>query len=162
MEDWAKNQSERIQCRFARFKIQVEKYWKLYPWLMSVVLCAMLMSCAHTQYVVPNDTTTNTNRYHGHYERDSIYLHDSIYVREYTKGDTVFIDKIVEHFKDRWLTRTDTLSQIDTVTITQTQTVTVSEKVKFVPGFYKWCTGILIVFVLYKIGKMAYYFFIGH
>jgi len=160
MEDWVKNQSERIQRRFARFKLQVEKYWKLYPWLMSVVLCAILMSCRSQQIIIPNDTTTNTNRYHGHYERDSIYLHDSIYVREYIKGDTIFIDKIVEHFKDRWLTRTDTLSQTDTVTITQTITQTITEKEKYVPGFYKWCAGILIVFVLFLIFKYLFRFFV--
>ena len=41
--------------------------------------------------------------------RDSLYLHDSIYVKEYIKGDTVFTQKFVYKYiyKDKY--RTDTL-----------------------------------------------------
>jgi len=151
MEEAVQYMSERKQRRFANFKKQVEKFWQLYPWLMCCVVCAMLMSCRSQQIIVPNDTIANTNRYHGYYERDSIYLHDSIYVREYIQGDTVFRDKLVEHWKDRWLTRIDTLLRCDTIRVTQMQTITQTEKERYVPAFYKWCAAILVLLVIGKI-----------
>jgi len=108
-----------------------------------LILCAALMSCAHAKYIVPNDTITQTKTQTKTIERDSIFLHDSIYVREYTKGDTIFIDKIVEHFKDRWQTKIDTFARCDTITITQTQTI--KEPVRYVPGFYRICTWICCI-----------------
>jgi len=153
MEEVVQYMSERRQRRFAAFKIQVEKYWRLYPWLMVFALCSILMSCRSQQIIVPNDTIMNTNRYHGHHERDSIYLHDSIYVREYIQGDTVYRDKLVEHWKDRWLTRIDTLLQKDTTTVYQP--VEVEKEVRYVPAFYKWCAAILILLVIGKIIRIV-------
>jgi len=113
------------------------------------VVCVTLMSCGSQQIIVPNDTITQTQTKTKIIKRDSIYLHDSIYIREYVQGDTVFRDKLVEHYKDRWLSRIDTLMRCDTIRVTKTQTIT--EKVKYVPGFYKWCTAILILLVIGKI-----------
>jgi hypothetical protein len=59
------------------------------------------------------------------------------------KGDTVFRDRV--EYRDRWRTR------LVHDTIRDTQIV---EKViehppeRYVPKFYKWCTGILFVLVL--------------
>jgi len=153
MQDWAEHQSERRQRRFAEYKAQVEHYWRLYPWLICSIILLALTCCAQTKYVVPNDTITQTNTRTITIQRDSIYLHDSIYVREYIQGDTVYRDKIVEHWKDRWLSRADTLQRCDTITITQTQTI--KEPVKYVPGFYKWCAGILIVVVIGIIARIV-------
>lgn len=64
--------------------------------------------------VIQRDTT-----YLSSHVRDSIYLHDSVYVKEYIKGDTVFIVK----YRDRWRDRTrevhDTLwrTKIDSVQV---------------------------------------------
>jgi len=158
MENWVKTSGCRLQVakRFERFKERVEHYWKLYPWLMCVVACIMFASCRSQQIIVPNDTTTTTTTKTKSIQRDSIYIHDSIYVREYIKGDTVFRDKLVEHFKDRWLTRTDTLMQHDTTVVTQTITQTVKEK--YIPKFYKWCTGLLILILIVLIGCVVYKF----
>jgi len=151
MEEAVQHMSERRQRRFANFKKQVEKFWQLYPWLMCFVVCVTLMSCRSQQIIVPNDTITQTQTKTKTIARDSIYLHDSIYVREYIQGDTVFRDKLVEHWKDRWLTRIDTVMQKDTTTVTQTITQTITEPVRYVPGFYKWCVAILVLLVVGKI-----------
>jgi len=160
MEEAVQYMSERRQRRFANFKLQVEKFWRLYPWLMCVVVCAILMSCRSQQIIVPNDTITTTTTKTKTIERDSIYLHDSIYVREYIQGDTVFRDKLVEHWKDRWLTRIDTIMQHDTTTVKQTITQTIKEPVRYVPGFYKWCTGLFWLLVVGVIVKIALKFLI--
>jgi len=152
MEDWVQNQSERIKRRFARFKERVEYYWRLYPWLMCAVASVVLISCRSQQIIMPNDTVTQTTTKTKTIQRDSIYLHDSIYIREYIQGDTVFRDKLVEHFKDRWLTRIDTLTQRDTTTVYKP--VEVIKEVKHVPSFYKWCTLLLWLLVVGKIIKI--------
>jgi len=48
--------------------------------------------------VVEVHDTTRVNH------RDSLYFRDSIYVREYVKGDTVFVEKFKDRYiyKDRW------------------------------------------------------------
>jgi hypothetical protein len=57
--------------------------------IMGLLLCAMLSGCTTTKYVqvpvVHNDTTIVTK-----HQRDSIWLHDSTYIKE--KGDTVRIE----------------------------------------------------------------------
>ena len=92
-----------------------------------VLLCLVLsmISCTTTKYVeVPvthTDTLIQTKVQH-----DSIWKHDSIYLHEWMKGDTVYIEKT------RWLTdykerlRIDTVykSRIDTITKTITKTKT--------------------------------------
>ena len=89
-----------------------------------VLLCLVLsmISCTTTKYVeVPVthiDTLIQTK-----VQRDSIWKHDSIYLHEWMKGDTVYIEKT------RWLTdykerlRIDTVykSRIDTITKTITK-----------------------------------------
>lgn len=58
--------------------------------LISILIGAMLTSCTTTKYVtvekIKNDTTYITK-----FQRDSIWLHDSIKVTE--KGDTIKIEK---------------------------------------------------------------------
>lgn len=66
--------------------------------IVGIALCALLGSCTTTEYVtvekVKHDTT-----YVSKLQRDSIWLHDSIYVKEWMKGDTVYRDV------DRWHTK---------------------------------------------------------
>ena len=65
--------------------------------IVGVALCALLGSCTTTEYVtvekIKHDTT-----YISKVQRDSVWLHDSIYVHEWMKGDTVYRDR------DRWHT----------------------------------------------------------
>ena len=66
--------------------------------IIGIALCALFGSCTTTEYVtvekVKHDTT-----YVSKLQRDSIWLHDSIYVKEWMKGDTVYRDV------DRWHTK---------------------------------------------------------
>ena len=43
--------------------------------------------------------------------QDSTYHRDSIFVREYTRGDTVYLDRWRDRWRERTLTRTDTVYQ---------------------------------------------------
>ena len=66
---------------------------------------------------------------------DTIVMHDSVFIHERTKGDTVYLTRT--EWRERWRT------QIVHDTIRDTQYVTqVIEKppVRYVPKFYRWCT----------------------
>jgi hypothetical protein len=58
---------------------------------------AMLTGCRTTKYVTVPEHHTDTV-YQVKQQRDSVWLHDSVFVHEYTKGDTIFRDR------DRWHT----------------------------------------------------------
>lgn len=63
--------------------------------VLIVLLCS---GCTTTKYV-PVETIKTDTVYQSMIERDSVYLHDSVYVKEWQKGDTVFRDR------DRWHTK---------------------------------------------------------
>lgn len=51
--------------------------------------------------------------------RDSVYLHDSVFVNFHSKGDTVFVDKVVTKYKYKDRLRYDTVSvvRVDSVQV---------------------------------------------
>ncbi len=78
---------------------------------------------------------------------DTIVMHDSVFIYERTKGDTVYLTRT--EWRERWRTQIvhDTIR--DTKYITQT-----IEKppVRYVPKFYRWCTIALWAIGLSAIG----------
>ena len=65
-----------------------------------VLLLAACVSCSHKiveRIVVQHDTTTV-------HHRDTTYRRDSVYIREWMKGDTVYVDRFRDRyvFRDRW------------------------------------------------------------
>ena len=44
--------------------------------------------------------------------RDSVYLHDSVFVNQWTQGDTVFVDKVVTRYKYKDRLRHDTVAVV--------------------------------------------------
>lgn len=80
-------------------------------YIMCVLLVLSFMGCrSRIQYVPVESVRTE---YRDKVQRDSIYVLDSIYMRE--KGDTVFVDRWRYAYKDRLLT--DTLILNDTVRV---------------------------------------------
>jgi hypothetical protein len=102
--------------------------WYLLAIVFAVLLGWLLMGCTTTKYVpIPeyhNDTVRVTQ-----YQRDSIYMHDSILVRQ--QGDTVTIDRWHTQYRDRWHTDTIYKSRVDSVPYKV-------EVVKDVPAKLSW------------------------
>ena len=98
--------------------------------------------------VQSNDTTSYIQR---NASVDTIYQHDSIFIREYLRGDTVYLTRT--EWRDRWRIREvhDTIH--DTQYITQ---VIEHPSERYVPKFYKWCTGLLIAILVLAIGRLGY------
>ena len=67
---------------------------------VGLCFCVALSSCSPKiveRVVVQHDTTTV-------HHRDTTYRRDSIYIREWAKGDTVYVDRFRDRyvFRDRW------------------------------------------------------------
>ena len=124
-----------------------------------LILLLVLSSCSSTRsmpVVQHVDTTSYVQRSATH---DTIYLRDSVYVREVLKGDTVYLTRT--QYRDRWRTR------LVHDTIRDTQIV---EKViehppdRYVPKFYKWCTivfwctiVVILIYIVFRFTKRRFY-----
>lgn len=77
-----------------------------------------MVSCKTKEVVTVTEHHTDTLRLVQHH-RDSIYLHDSTFVREYIQGDTVRIVTEMWHTKFRDVVKTDTIyrSRTDSVPV---------------------------------------------
>ena len=86
--------------------------------IVVMILSAVVMVSCKTREVVVTEHHTDTLRLVQHH-RDSIYLHDSTFVREYIQGDTVRIVTEMWHTKYRDRLKTDTLyrSRTDSVPV---------------------------------------------
>jgi hypothetical protein len=122
--------------------------------LLCLTLC--LVGCKSTEYVevpvVHTDTLIQTK-----VQRDSIWKHDSIWVTQYQKGDTIFSTSIKWHTKYIESIKYDTVyvSKRDTITktITKTKTDTLTwwqETRMHLGGAVIWLA--LLVFVIW-LGK---------
>ncbi len=82
---------------------------------------------------------------------DTIYLHDSVYVREVQRGDTVYLTRV--EWRDRWRTRVERDTVVD---IRVEKEVVQLPPERYVPKFYKWCTGLLMAILVLAIGRLGY------
>ena len=88
---------------------------KRYLLITCILLASLLTSCSPRiveRLVIQRDTT-----YLSSHVRDSIYLHDSVYVKEFIKGDTVYVEKYKDRWRDRIMEVHDTLyrTKVDSV-----------------------------------------------
>jgi hypothetical protein len=141
-EQFAEMFKKRIKTNMNKQHHPPEEYrraWRNLIIIIVVIALAMwLTSCKSVQYVpVPeyhNDTTYITKQ-----QRDSIYLHDSISVKE--KGDTVLIEKWRTKYVERM--RIDTLffHNVDSVAVPYPVPATLSRWQQFCCDYGKLMIG---------------------
>lgn len=85
---------------------------------IGLLLCALLGSCTTTKVVTVERVRTDTT-YITQQQRDSIWLHDSIYIKEWLQGDTVY------QLRDRWHTKYVEKLRVDTFLRMKTDSVPV-------------------------------------
>lgn len=78
--------------------------------ILFILLALLLAGCTKTMYVPVESVRTE---YQDRYHRDSIYLLDSVFVRE--KGDTVLIHKYSIEYRDR--IRVDSFCKTDSIQV---------------------------------------------
>ena len=86
--------------------------------IFAIIVAFAVCGCKTKEYVTVPVLHTDTLRVVQHH-RDSIYLHDSTFVREYVQGDTVRVVTEMWHTKYRDRLKTDTLyrSRTDSVPV---------------------------------------------
>lgn len=118
------------------------------PGLFIIVFCiiALLTGCTTTRYVTVPEVHHDTVRITKH-ERDSIYLHDSIYVNQYTKGDTVFlqVEKWHTQYRDRWHTDTAYISRRDSVPVPYPVEVSVPAQLNWFQQMRLWIGSVVLI-----------------
>ena len=80
--------------------------------------------------------------------QDSTYHRDSIFVREYTRGDTVYLDRWRDRWRERTLTRTDTVWQDREVQIQLPPERYVPQAVKGLAWIGGAAIGLLLLWVI--------------
>ena len=119
---------------------------------MATILLALPSCKSLDPTIVTSATSTASATTRSH---DTLIIRDSIFVREYVAGDTVFRDRI--QYRDRWRTQIihDTIIRTDSIT-----QVIEHPPERYIPPFYKRCTitfWILIVgIVLYVIRRIRF------
>jgi hypothetical protein len=119
----------------------------------------LLVSCKEIQYVtVPEVHTEYVYR-----DRvDSIKYHDSVYIKELVKGDSVI--KIEYRYKDRYIYKQmlDTIIKCDTIVkavevpveVKVPRDYTFKDKVMFkFAGFGIFCAFLILLYIAYKVIK---------
>lgn len=71
----------------------------------------VLAGCRSVRYV-PVEAVRTDSVYVDRWQRDSVYLKDSVYVSQRMSGDTVYVDKVAHKYvyRDKW--RTDTVEAV--------------------------------------------------
>ena len=111
------------------------------------IIILVSVSCSSTKsmpVVLSNDTTSFIQR---SARIDSIYLHDSVFVSERQRGDTVYLTRT--EWRDRWRTRVERDTVVD---VRVKKEVVQLPPERYVPKFYRWCTGLLFAIGLSAIG----------
>ena len=73
-----------------------------------------------------------------------------MFVSEKQQGDTVFLTRV--EWRDCWRTRVERDTVVD---VRVEKEVVQLPPERYVPKFYKWCTGLLLAFLVLAIGRLA-------
>lgn len=81
---------------------------KVCNYIIIIILVGISVGCTKTVYV-PVETVKHDTIYQTAFKADSVQTVDSIYIKELVKGDTVYLEKIKYHFRDKVKMVTDTV-----------------------------------------------------
>ena len=120
-------------------KIKLPQFFLSSKNIVFLGLVLALTACKSVQTA----TNSTINHINAQTQRDSIYLHDSIFVR--IRADTVYLEKWHTRWREKEITRTDTV-QIENIKVE-------TKEVRYIPRFYKYCaalTALLLILLLVK------------
>ena len=111
-----------------------------------VIIPLALPSCKSVEPTTLHHATQHYTTLHN--AVDTVVIHDSIFVREYMAGDTIYRDRI--QYRDRWRTHIvhDTILRTDSIV-----QVIEPPPERYIPPFYKRCT---IIFWILIAGVAVY------
>ena len=113
-------------------------FWKcaiLVRALSLAIIILVSVSCKSMCEIATVQSSDTTSFIQKSTSVDTIYQHDSVFVREVMRGDTVYLTRM--EWRDRWRTRVER----DTVVDVRVQKEVVQlPPERYVPKFYRWCT----------------------
>jgi CDP-glycerol glycerophosphotransferase (TagB/SpsB family) len=98
---------------------------------------------------VQTATTSTTNHTTAQLQKDSVFVHDSIFVR--IRADTVYLERWHTRWREKEIIRTDTI-QVENIKVE-------TKEVRYVPKFYKYCaalTALLLILLLLRVTLYLY------
>lgn len=84
--------------------------------LAALALLYLLAGCETTSYI-PVETIKYRDSVHLVERKDSIHVHDSVYIRQWAAGDTEYVERVTVHtlYRDRWRVDTILIHRLDSV-----------------------------------------------
>lgn len=122
-------------------------------WIYCLILITALCSCRSVKYV-PVETVRTDSIYINQVRRDSIYRHDSIYIRD--KGDTVWVEKYKYLFVDKLRHDTLYLSRTDSIRVPYPVEKELNRWQQMKLELGGWAFGIIITAALTIAGWIVY------
>ena len=120
--------------------------------LSMAIILLVLSSCRSHEAVVQHGLEWRSMVQHSH---DTVIVHDSVFVSERQRGDTVYLTRV--EWRDRWRTHLvhDTIVRIDSI-----MQVIEHPPERYIPPFYKRCTALfwtlMALLLLYAIVRMKF------
>lgn len=116
-------------------------------------LLFVIYSCRTVKYV-PVETVKVDTTYINKLQRDSIYMLDSVYVKE--KGDTVLIEKYKYLYRDKLVRDTLYINRTDSVQVLYPVEKELTRWQKLCVNVGSWAIEIVIITILVVVGWMVY------
>lgn len=118
-----------------------------------IIAALCLFSCRTIKYV-PVETVKTEKEYIDRVQRDSIHVHDSVFVL--VKGDTVFKDKYHIVYRDRFVHDTISINKTDSIQVPYPVEKPLSkwQNLKLQVGGFAMSA--IIVIILIVVGKIVY------
>ena len=126
-----------------------------------IMCCALVVACASCKSVevVSSSEVQDVQKFRSVdtvVVRDSVLVRDSVVQRERTIHDTVYITKEVYRDALNSKFKIQNSTKTDTIVVTEYRDRVIEHPPeRYVPKFYKWCTGLLWAIGLLAIGYWA-------
>ena len=126
--------------------------------ILIFALVLMLFGCKTKDRIVTVEVVSHDTLWHEKTERDSIYLHDSIFVNQFTKGDTIFQIKDRWHteYRDKYIHDTVSVAKVDSIPVPYEVQVEVEKKLSWWQKLLMALGGVLLVSLLTIFGLKIY------
>lgn len=123
--------------------------------LFAAIFIGMLLSACSPRIVEHIRTEIE---YRDRYIRDSLYFRDSVFMKEYIKGDTVFQDREVYKYVYKDRLKTDTLLREvhDTTTVEVQVEKPLSAPQRLKIGAFWWLLGAVVLLLLWTFRKTIF------
>ena len=118
----------------------------------------LLFGCKTHEKIVTIEKVTHDTLWHEKTERDSIYLHDSIFVNQFAKGDTIYQIKDRWHteYRDKYIYDTISVAKVDSVPVPYPVEVEVEKALSWWQKLLMGLGGALLVSIVTILGVKTY------